>query len=208
MSRYHLAPSLVALRAEVDALWPARDRRSDGWVGDFAHSARVSDHNPDYAAGGVVRAIDLDEDGIDTTALLIAVLRDERTEYVIYEGLIYRRDHGFKPERYTGANSHHLHMHVSIRHTAAAATDTSPWGVGIKQGGGASAAARPREDYDPMIYRAGGRYATKVHGIYAHNGVFVELSNAEERTNLMRAGVPEVWILENTLRAMIEAGRS
>ena len=29
-SNYYLAPSLVALRAELDAKWPRRDRSSDG----------------------------------------------------------------------------------------------------------------------------------------------------------------------------------
>jgi len=56
-----------------------------------------------------------------------------------------------------------------------------------------------------MIYRSGGRYASLVHGIYAHNGSWVELASAEERTNLMRAGVPEVWILEATLYNLIHS---
>jgi len=47
------------LRDQVDRRWPKRDKRSDGWIGDSAHSARKSDHNPNKA--GIVHAIDIDE---------------------------------------------------------------------------------------------------------------------------------------------------
>src|SRR5690606_29069239 len=58
---YYLAPSLVKLRDLINQNWPNRDKSSDGWIGDPSHQARKSDHNPDYSAGGVVRAIDVDE---------------------------------------------------------------------------------------------------------------------------------------------------
>ena len=48
----------VTLRDQVDARWPKRDKRSDGWIGDAAHSNRASFHN---AKNGVVFAIDIDE---------------------------------------------------------------------------------------------------------------------------------------------------
>lgn len=65
-----------------------------------------------------------------------------------------------------------------------------------------------RKEGKKMIYRAGGRYAPLVHGIYAHNGGWVELSSAEERTNLMAAGVPEVWILEQSLLYLMQDSRA
>lgn len=43
---WYLAPSLAQLRAEVNARWPKRSKASDGTIGDRAHSARTSDHNP------------------------------------------------------------------------------------------------------------------------------------------------------------------
>ena len=49
----------VTLRDQVDAKWVNRDRRSDGWIGDAAHSNRASFHNPDKR--GLVFAIDIDE---------------------------------------------------------------------------------------------------------------------------------------------------
>jgi hypothetical protein len=78
---YHLAPSLVRLREQINQEWPQRDTTSDGWIGDTRHQAVKSDHNPDYSAGGVVRAIDVDKDGIEVDRLLAAVMSDDRTAY-------------------------------------------------------------------------------------------------------------------------------
>ena len=50
----------VTLRNQVNKRWPRRDKRSDGWQGDAAHKARVSDHNED--ARGLVHALDIDAD--------------------------------------------------------------------------------------------------------------------------------------------------
>lgn len=129
---YYLAPSLVLLRDEVNQRWPKRSKRSDGWIGDASHSARKSDHNPDWSAPGkrrgVVRALD-----ITTTSLSksdIALLRkhttnDARVAYVIHQGRIYTHARGWY--RYNGPNPHNNHLHVSLRHTAAAENQTHLW---------------------------------------------------------------------------------
>jgi hypothetical protein len=127
---YFLAASLVQLRNEINAAHPDRDKTSDGWIGDASHQARVSDHNPDYAAGGIVRAIDVDKDGIDTDRLLAVVTRDSRVEYVIWQRGIYERGNGFRRRAYTGVNPHDKHMHISIRHTATAAGG-GEWGYKV-----------------------------------------------------------------------------
>lgn len=124
---YYVAASLLQLRNEINAVHPRRDHTSDGTIGDASHAARVSDHNPDYAAGGVVRALDVDKDGIDIQRLWNVVTRDPRTEYVIWNHRIYTRQNGFRAAVYTGDNPHDKHMHISIQHTKEAEAGT-PWG--------------------------------------------------------------------------------
>lgn len=114
--KFYLAPSLEQLRDQVNSLWPKRDKLSDGWIGDPSHAARKSDHNPDYSAGGIVRAIDIDKDGINVDALLRALLLDARVAYVIWTGRIWTRAKGW--QKYTGVNSHANHIHVSIYRNA------------------------------------------------------------------------------------------
>jgi len=116
LAKYYLAPSLAVLRAEINKAHPNRDHRSDGWVGDTSHAARKSDHNPDYHDGGVVRALDIDVDGIRPYDLVKAAVKDVRTAYVIWNGFIWSRKYGFKRRRYTGSSSHKTHVHISIRH--------------------------------------------------------------------------------------------
>lgn len=60
-----LCPAGITFRDQLNARFPKRDKRSDGWIGDAAHSQRRSYHNPDR--NGVVWALDVDENmGIGT----------------------------------------------------------------------------------------------------------------------------------------------
>lgn len=121
-----LAPSLVSLRAQLNAISPLREKKHDGWIGDSAHSSRVSDHNPDHQ--GIVRAIDITDDtdgkGTDLDAWwLREALRsseDPRIKYVISEGQMfssYRTSAhaawAWRP--YNGPNGHFQHVHVSVK---------------------------------------------------------------------------------------------
>jgi len=124
---YFLSPALVRLRAEVNALWPRRSKVSDGWIGDTSHQARPSDHNPDYSAGGIVRAIDVTNDGINVNQFVNAVIRDERTRYVITRGRIWTRENGW--QKYTGPNGHHHHVHVSVRSVGSYDLQIHSWGL-------------------------------------------------------------------------------
>lgn len=126
---YFLAPSLVTLRSQINARWPARDKGSDGWIGDASHQARKSDHNPDYDDGGIVRAIDVDKDGIDVNWLLAVATTDYRTSYVIWQGRIWQRPTG-RWSTYTGANRHDHHVHISVR-SGGPDRDPRPWGAGL-----------------------------------------------------------------------------
>ena len=124
---YFLAAALVSLRAQINERWPDRDKGSDGWIGDASHSARKSDHNPDYSSGGIVRALDVDKDGINVDALVSAAINDSRTAYVIWNGRIWIRGYGW--QKYTGSNMHTKHVHISLRHTSAAAK-SGKWALG------------------------------------------------------------------------------
>lgn len=135
-----LAPSLAAFRSEANARYPNRDKSSDGWIGDTAHSTRPSDHNP--GARDLVHAYDLDEDldgnGTDAGAELqwmvnhIVARRDRRVSYLIYEGRMWRSYPtssvpAWAPAPYSGTNAHRKHLHVSILSTVTAEQDTGPW---------------------------------------------------------------------------------
>lgn len=114
---WYLAPSLIALVNECDARWPARSKLSDGSIGNAEHAARASDHNPDRAAGGVVRAVDITSKGIDVDALLAATVGDGRVWYVIWNRRICSVTHGWTWLPYTGPSPHTEHVHISIKHT-------------------------------------------------------------------------------------------
>jgi hypothetical protein len=134
---YYRAGALDVLMAEVNKLWPHRDKTSDGWIGDTSHQARPSDHNPDWSAGGIVRAQDIDEDLVknltatgEAMPLVNAIIRDVRTRYVIYEGRIWTRENGWQP--YSGVNAHRHHIHVSVRKVNGYDRDRSPWNLAAR----------------------------------------------------------------------------
>jgi hypothetical protein len=109
------------LREQIDDSFPDRDRKSDGWIGDAAHSNRKSDHNPD-PINGIVRAIDVDKDfdsRPSTGAYLADQIRlcakkDKRISYIIYAGKIASRKSFFRWKEYKGISSHHAHIHISF----------------------------------------------------------------------------------------------
>lgn len=130
---WSLAPSLVALVKECDRRAPRRSTLSDGSIGDSAHRARKSDHNP---SGEWVHGVDIThdpKDGMDIHAHLrnIAARHDGRVEYMISLGMIAERENGFRWVRYNGENPHNKHGHISVRHTTLARFDTSPWLGGV-----------------------------------------------------------------------------
>ena len=140
---FTLSKGAAKLREQMNTRFPKRDTRSDGWLGDRRHAARVSDHNPDR--NGVVHAIDIDADfgrsSAGSAGVLAEQLREygrsgkkgsDRLKYVIYNRRICspREDWAWRP--YHGANPHTGHIHVSV--TEAADTDGSMWPLPILRG--------------------------------------------------------------------------
>jgi hypothetical protein len=150
-----LAPSLVQLRNEVNARFPGRDRKSDGWIGDADHKKRKSDHNPD--AKGCVHAIDVDKDGINPKLVVSAAIKDPRTAYVIFNRKIYSRGSGFRARKYTGKNPHTEHLHVSILRTATAEVNAASWRLAAAAArmSTTAAVAPPRFPGRRLVHRPG-----------------------------------------------------
>jgi peptidoglycan hydrolase-like protein with peptidoglycan-binding domain len=125
---WRLAKSLDTLRRQVDEAAPKRSKTSDGAIGDQAHSARKSDHNP---VGGVVHAIDITHDpasGVDGNVIAEALKasRDNRLRYIIWDRRIWSLDVSPEWRPYTGANPHNKHIHISVR-SGSAGDDARPW---------------------------------------------------------------------------------
>lgn len=120
---WRLAKSLETLRTQLNSAFPVRSKVSDGSIGDQAHSARVSDHNP---VNGVVHAIDVTNDPVGPTGHTLSrqLINDSRVKYVIFAGEIWKARTGHW-EPYRGANAHNHHVHVSVQ--AENADDVSPW---------------------------------------------------------------------------------
>lgn len=128
------AKSLTTLVNQVNAQWPNRNKASDGWLGDSAHAARVSDHNPNSA--GVVTAQDITHDpanGVDIGKLFDNLMGDSRIKYLIWNKRIWYPASGWKA--YSGTNPHTKHGHVSVSSTASKYDDPKNWTI---TGGGST----------------------------------------------------------------------
>lgn len=151
---WKLAPALIALEDEANRLAPRRSKGSDGSIGDLAHQARDSDHNP---SGGFVYGIDLTHDprgGFDAHAHVrdIARRKDPRVKYLISLGQFWKPD-GKGWRTYTGSNRHDKHAHVSL--LSSARNNLSPW---LR----ASPAAAPAPDWAALRRYAAGVLATRM----------------------------------------------
>lgn len=120
----------VKLRDQVNKRFPSRDKASDGWIGDQAHQARKSDHNPD--ARGWVHALDIDADLVPWSPKLskraARALADQlveyarsgapgsdRLKYVVFDGQIASGTYSTSFWTWRGSGyGHYHHIHVSF----------------------------------------------------------------------------------------------
>jgi len=124
---WRLAPALAILRGQIDHAHPDRSKVADGTIGDAAHAARKSDHNPDSA--GIVHALDIThdpDDGVDCAKIAEQIKTDPRVSYVIFRGRIFNPTKAVGWRLYTGADAHNHHMHVSIK-AGTFSSDTREW---------------------------------------------------------------------------------
>ncbi len=135
---WRLANSLEQLRSQINSAYPNRSKVSDGSIGDSAHAAVPSDHNPN--AQSVVCALDIThspEGGLDAHALAdkLIVNRHPNVKYVISNSRIAGAWTGWGWTPYIGANPHNRHIHVSVgvggEGTSQAGTydDTTNWNI-------------------------------------------------------------------------------
>jgi hypothetical protein len=192
---WYAAPALLTLRDETNTAYPDRDKASDGIIGDAAHQATTSDHDPDWRSipPGCVRAIDLDSNGpLGVTTPLVkdvlaATIGDPRVWYVIWDGKIYSRTYGWAARVYVGASPHKEHVHVSLQGANGIseqaahdlAFDTSPWDLGGPVTGTTlpavrlhrlvDAARHPRREWAPVNVRRLQRVLrVPTTGVYDH----------------------------------------
>jgi len=132
-----LCGALKVLRATIDAFAIDRNRASDGTIGDAAHAARQSDHNPAlYMGTEYVCALDITHDPNylhgDWLAQSLQIGRDSRIKYVIWDHQIMS-SMGLAPWQwtaYTGPDPHTSHVHISVLlNEETAIRRTPPWNL-------------------------------------------------------------------------------
>jgi hypothetical protein len=138
VSSWELTTGLQHLRNQVNYFFPGRDKTSDGTIGDAAHQAETSGHNPDDTSGSKpewngdpdndpeVRAWDMDNNlqpGFDCQVFvdhIVGLKPSSVLRYVIYNRKIYKAENGWRAEAYTGPSPHTEHVHFSGAYSQAA----------------------------------------------------------------------------------------
>ncbi|HLS12906.1 MAG TPA: hypothetical protein VK095_00175, partial [Beutenbergiaceae bacterium] len=159
---WRVARSLDKLLAQINAAYPNRSKRSDGSIGDAAHASRSSDHNPwiRYGGVGVVSARDFTHDPAngfnsytfaDRLRRECAAGRESRVKYIISNGRIASGTrNAWAWRRYTGANPHSSHVHVSVSSTRSRYDDASAWSQALF-GGASTPTPQPKpKEWDEM----------------------------------------------------------
>jgi len=119
-----LSKAATQFRDQVNAAYPDRNKRMDGWIGDLRHQSRgiKSQHNPNEL--GEVCALDIDaglseEQGIAIYLAdqirLAAKQGDRRILYIIFMGKICSAKSFWRWVKYKGLNPHTKHIHISFK---------------------------------------------------------------------------------------------
>ena len=132
---WRVAESLQRLLEQVNQMAPDRNKASDGSIGDPRHQSRASDHNPWVIDGniGVVTARDFTHDprnGCDAQKIADSIVasRDPRVKYIIWNRQICNsKTQPWTWRRYTGANPHNKHVHISVLPEKAKYDNRADW---------------------------------------------------------------------------------
>lgn len=130
---WRVAKSLSVLRDQINALYPNRSKVSDGTIGDAAHAAVRSEHNPNHE--GVVTAMDITHDparGCDCQKIVDALVasRDSRIMYIIWNyKIVSATVSAWQWRPYRGANPHDHHFHISVVQHKGGYDDGSRWNL-------------------------------------------------------------------------------
>jgi hypothetical protein len=179
MPDWRLAGAIAELVAEANAANPGRDKSSDGTIGDARHAGggpgtpswKASDHNPwlTVAGKGVVRAADIDVDGLNLVAAVerarVAAQAGQLPQltgggYVILNGRITAPDFS-SWRQYTGTDPHVSHAHFSVSTDVDRFDSRATWGLFAPP-----PAPKPAGWTGPDLT---GRGAT-LRGVYGNNG--------------------------------------
>lgn len=142
---WFLVPPLVAFRSQLGEVAPNRDTESDGAVGNLAHQASASSHNPDETGSpeyddhdgkDEVRAIDVDKDfnrpGLTAEMVvqhLVQMARDGKLwwiRYIIFNRRIWKASAGWVTQEYNGPSPHDHHFHINGQFSNSADTYKTP----------------------------------------------------------------------------------
>ena len=139
---WRVAKSLLHLRDQVNLAAPTRSKRNDGTIGDAAHAARTSDHNPwvEDNGVGVVTAMDITNDpksGVVSREIAEALVksRDKRIKYIISNReIVSATVAAWQWRPYSGENPHTEHVHVSVSPVKRLYDDLSDWALPLRLG--------------------------------------------------------------------------
>lgn len=208
MADWYLVPCLKTLFAEFDQIAPGRDHASDGSIGDAAHQAEKSDHNPD--SKGAVHAIDVDSNlnapfsMEDVIQYFVAECRKNspngndrgRLKYFIYNRRIWSASTGWKQESYTGSSPHTEHAHFSCEYASNYENDTNPWGLIPKFGDDMPTA----EEIANAVWN---RY--QINGIGGGQAAYQTLADTAGRTNIIKADTASLKTSATTAQEVLTA---
>lgn len=126
MTKWVLVSWGKTLFEAFNRLSPSRAKNSDGSIGDKAHQAAKSGHNPDDTPGSKPEREDTDSlaevRAVDITAFpgmeaaVQSILRSPEKDaliYIIYRRRIWQKANGWKEEAYHGDDPHDGHAHFS-----------------------------------------------------------------------------------------------